>query len=172
MRYLTIVRHAKAEPANVGENDVDRVLSTRGRHQASKLREWVKDPEELGHYGPVTALVSAAARTRETYSVAFAGTAFVHAVETSELIYNGRRDVSAEDLLAHLAAIDPVTESLLVVGHNPTVFELATMLASSPIKILSKGKYPLGAAIVLEIDETALIGPGPYRLVTTFVPEV
>ena len=71
MRYLTIVRHCEATP---NENDFVRTLTERGRRQAEEIRDRVLDPEQLGQYGPVTALVSAAARTRETYALAFAGT--------------------------------------------------------------------------------------------------
>ena len=171
VRYLTIVRHAKAAPAASGQDDLDRPLTSKGRAQAAALRAWVLDPEELGGYGPTTALVSASARTRETYAVAFAGTPFVHAVEINSAIYNGRRDVSADDLRAELAAVDPGNESLMVVGHNPTVFELAATLARHEIPTLAKGKYPLGAALVFAIDDGPL-GSGPYEWVRSFVPEV
>ncbi len=153
-------------------DDFERPLTAKGRAQSEQLRTWVVDHHALGAYGPTTALVSAAARTRETYALAFAGTDFVHAVETSELIYNGRRDVSAQDVLAELAVIDPVTESLVIVGHNPTVYELVARLASQPVPPLERGKYPLGAAIVLALRDDEPIGPGPYDYVTSFVPTV
>ena len=128
MRYLTIVRHAKAEKAVAEQRDKDRALNERGRRQCEQLRGWASDETELGRFGPTTALVSAAARTKETFTRAFEGTPFVAEHVESELIYNGLRDVSAEDVLIDLAAIDPVTTSLLVVGHNPTVLYV---LASS-----------------------------------------
>ena len=171
VRYLTIVRHAKATPAVDGQDDFERPLSPRGRAQSEALRVWAIDPRALGAYGPTTALVSSAARTRETYAVAFAGTAFVHAVETSSLIYNGHHEVPAEDLLAELAAIDPVTESLLVVAHNPTVFELAASLSATPVPELERGKYPLGAAIVLRLADEP-VAWRKYEYVRSFVPDV
>ena len=171
MRYLTIVRHAKAAAPVTGQDDFDRPLTPRGRAQAEALRVWALDHRALGAYGPTTALVSAAARTRETYAVAFAGTPFVDAVETSELIYNGHRDVRAEDLVAELASIDPVTESLLVVGHNPTVFELAYSLSATPIPELERGKYPLGGAVVLQLADEP-IAWRKYEYVCSFVPDV
>ena len=172
VRFLTIVRHAKAASPQIGQSDFDRPLTTKGRAQAEKLRVWANDPDALGAFGPTTALVSAAYRTRETYAVAFAGTTFVHALQTSDLIYNGRRDVSAEDLLAELAAVDPGTESLLIVGHNPTVFELAQLLSDREIPALAKGKYPLGAALVFQLDGHQKIESNRYRFVESFVPEV
>ena len=116
VRYLTVVRHAKSSPADPGEADFDRILAKRGRRECEQLREWACDPRELARFGPTTALVSTAARTRETFRRAFEGTPLVERVEYSERIYNGRRDVTAEDLLLELASIDPSSGSLLVVA--------------------------------------------------------
>ena len=113
MRYVTIVRHCESSPAKSGESDYERVLSDKGKDQAQQLRSWAMDSQALAKYGPTTALVSSAARTRETFKRAFEDTPFVKTVNFSELIYNGKRDVSAEDLLIDLAAIDSVVTSLL-----------------------------------------------------------
>ena len=170
MRYLTVVRHAKSSPAGPGESDYDRTLAKRGRRECEELREWACDPDGLARFGPSTALVSAAARTRETFRRAFEGTAFVEGVEYSERIYNGRRDVTAEDLLIELASIDPVTSSLLVVGHNPTVLELVLSLCRVVPGALRDERYPLGGAFVLELPDTGQIGRARYDVVASYVP--
>jgi len=171
VRYLTIVRHGESSPASAGQSDFARTLSERGRTQCARLRQWASDPESLGAYGPVTALVSAAARTVETFERAFEGLDFVATVQTSELIYNGRRDVTGEDLLIDLAALDPVSTSLLVVGHNPTVFELVTSLAARLPGKLRRGHFPTGACYVLALPDDRTVGLGPYELVAKFVPD-
>lgn len=171
MRFLTVVRHCKSSPANPGGTDYERPLNKRGREQAAQLREWALDPERLGQYGPTTALVSAAARTRETFRLAFDETPFVGHREFSELIYNGRRNVSPEDLLIDLAAIDPVTTSLLVVAHNPTVHELVFALAQRVPKVLREGNYPLGGAFVLALPDDQQVGLMRYELVASFAPD-
>ncbi len=170
VRYLTVVRHAKAVPAIPGGRDIDRVLAERGRDQCAALRAWASDPNSLGAYGPTTALVSSAARTRETFALAFDGTDFVAHHEFSDLIYNGTRDVSAEDVLIDLAAIDPVTTSLLVVAHNPTVLELVLSLARSAPKDLRHGHYPLAGAFVLLLPDDRPVGLAHYDVVEHFVP--
>jgi phosphohistidine phosphatase SixA len=149
MRFLTIVRHCEAEP---GSADYDRVLTAAGRAQGRHLREQV-ETGDLSAFGPATALVSSASRTRETYALAFAGTPFVRALETSDLIYNGKRDVSATDLLSALAEIDPVTENLLVVAHNPSVYELAATLADELPEALIRSGFAVGSAVVMEIRD-------------------
>ncbi len=170
MRYVTVVRHCESSPAKTGESDYERVLSNRGQEQAQQLRSWALDPLGLGKYGPTTALVSSAARTRETFRRAFEETSFVMTANFSELIYNGKRNVSAEDLLIDLAAIDPVVTSLLLVAHNPSVHELVFSLAKDLPDAL-KGEYPLGGAFVLAIPDDEQIGLAQYELVDSFIPD-
>jgi phosphohistidine phosphatase SixA len=88
----------------------------------------------------------------------------------SELIYNGKRNVSGEDLLIDLAAIDPVVTSLLLVAHNPSVHELVFSLAKELPDAL-KGEYPLGGAFVLAIPDNEQIGLAQYELVDSFIPD-
>ena len=170
VRYLTIVRHAKAEKATSNQRDFDRTLSERGRRQCEQLRSWASDESELGRFGPTTALVSAAARTKETFQLAFDATPFVIECAFSELIYNGQRDVSAEDVLIALAAIDPVTTSLLVLGHNPTVLELLWLLAQE-LSVSPREGFPTAGAFVLAIPDDRPIGLARYDLVARYVPD-
>ena len=172
VRYLVIVRHAKASPAEHGTSDYERRLSGRGKRQCEQLRLWAGDNSSLGAYGPTTALVSSAARTRETFRRSFEDTPFVSSVFYSDLIYNGRREVTAEDLLIDLTAIDPVTTSLLVVAHNPTVHELVESLAQEVPAVLDQRGYPLGGAFVLALRDDQPIGLARYPLVDQFIPEV
>ena len=171
MRTLTIVRHCESSPAEGAQPDFDRTLSERGRRQCEQLREWASDPNELGRFGPATALVSAAARTRETFVRSFEGTALVGHHEFSELIYNGHREVTGEDLLSELAALDPVTTSLLIVAHNPSVLELALDLCAKPPRRLVEGHFKVGAAYELALRDDEPIGRGPYELVAKYRPD-
>jgi phosphohistidine phosphatase len=170
VRYLTIVRHAKAEKGAPGQSDFARTLSDRGRRQCEQLRTWASDESELARFGPAVALVSSSARTRETFELGLAGTPLVSDVVFSELIYNGRRDVSGEDLLVDIAAIDPVTTSLLVVGHNPTVLELVWALTKKLPASLRDG-FPTGGAFVLALPEDQQIGLAHYEFLTAYVPD-
>lgn len=170
VRYLTIVRHAKAVKKTPPEVDYERALNDRGRAQCAQLREWATDPDALGAFGPTVALVSSARRTRETYELGLEGTGFVSDVYYSDLIYNGVRDVGAEDLLIDLAAIDPVTSSLCVVAHNPTVLELLVTL-SGRVEDVRRDGYPLAGAFVLEIDDDRPVGLARYELVARFIPD-
>lgn len=170
MRYLTIVRHAEAEDAAASGRDYDRALTKRGRRQCEQLRALAMDPNELGRFGPVSALVSGATRARETFTRAFEGTDFVAHVDYSDLIYNGHRAISAEDVLIDLAAIDPVTTSLLVVAHNPTLAELVSVLARHVPAPLAPGHLPKAAVVVLALEDDRPIGLARYDAVAAYRP--
>ncbi len=169
MRYLIVVRHASAEDAAPGRGDVERVLSAKGRRQCTRLRGWAEDPEALGRFGPVTAVVSAAARTRETFERGFAGTTLVAESFESAALYNGRRHVGVEDVVAELAAHDGAGRSLMVVGHNPTVREVVDALGVD-VPLGRGAWFPKGGTVVLELGDDSPIGVGGRRCVGFFDP--
>lgn len=169
MRFLIIVRHAEAMPAALGAADFDRHVSPRGREQCAQVRAWAADPSALGAYGPAVALVSSAVRTCETFDLAFNGTPLVSASVTSEKIYNGRHVVAADDLLGVMQAMDPMTSSLLVVAHNPTVTELLDYLGVARPASAHDG-VAVGSVYVVRIASDTVIDRGPYSLVASYVP--
>ena len=63
MRRLLLLRHAKAERSQPGGRDHDRVLTQRGRADAKTLGAYLARHRLV----PDRALVSTAARTRETW---------------------------------------------------------------------------------------------------------
>jgi phosphohistidine phosphatase len=169
VRFLTIVRHAHAEKPTAAKRDFDRVLSDRGKRQCEQLHAWASDKNELARYGPTTALISAAARTMETFHLALEGTPLIGEHVVSEKIYNGVRPVSAEDVLIELTAMDTVATSLLIVGHDPTLAELLWSLARDP-SVSPREGFPLAGAFVLSIPEDRPIGLDKYDVVAQYVP--
>lgn len=167
MRSLLIVRHAKAAPALAGEADVERSLSERGVAQCAQLRAWASDPHELGRFGPVVALVSSARRTRETFDLAFRDTPLIKDVVWSDAIYNGVRDVSADQLLGALGEIDDAETSLMVVAHNPSVLELLWTFTDE----WARDRFRTGSAYVIELAGSTHVEVGSGELVAHFVPE-
>ena len=151
--------------------DFDRVLSGRGRRQCKQLHAWAKDPEALGAYGPVVALVSSAARTRETFHRSFDDTDWIVAQEFRKSLYSCSREVTGEDLLDELIEFDTVSTSLLIVGHNPSMHELALLLASEAPESLRSHGYELGGAYVFELSDRERITHRRYELVARFVPD-
>lgn len=122
MRRLMLLRHAKTERAEPGERDRDRKLTKRGRADAPAIGAY------MARHGlvPDRTLVSPAARAQETWELLAPAFAKMPAVANDERIYNA----SAEKLMVMVAETrGPL--SLLVVGHNPGMHDLALRLTAS-----------------------------------------
>lgn len=119
MKQLFLLRHATAMPSS-GGGDKERKLAHEGLIEAAALGvEMVKR-----HYHPAYVLCSPALRTRETYAQ-LPFDAVPH--EFPEGLYNS----GARDLLAHIHAVDDKNSSVLVIAHNPGIYELAASLCAS-----------------------------------------
>lgn len=163
MRRLLLVRHAKAEiPTGL---DIERRLAARGREAAPLIGAYLKDE----HLLPDLALVSPAERTRETWSLMRAS---LGAVETREerRIY----EASTEGLLGVVHGVEAGVRTLLIVGHNPSIGDLARRLAGHGDRYafarLAQG-FPTAALAVLDFagerwDEAQAQGGRLDRFVT------
>ncbi|WP_370865055.1 SixA phosphatase family protein [Nocardioides agariphilus] len=117
-RRIAVMRHGKAEPS--GRTDFEREIAERGRHDSADTGSWLA---EQG-FVPDLALVSAAHRTVGTWrSVAAAG-GYDLEPRLSQVLY-GAGPETALDLLRESAA---EASAILVVGHNPTMAYLASLL--------------------------------------------
>ena len=71
-----------------------------------------------------------------------------------------------------LAAVDPVTTSLLVVAHNPTVHELVASLAHEvPDVLVERGLSPRGSIRAGNFAMIEPIGLSRYPVVAQFIPD-
>jgi phosphohistidine phosphatase len=113
---LFLLRHAKAEQA--GETDLIRRLAPRGRDEAEHVATLLK----AEGYQPQAILCSTSQRTRETLAplipVLVGGTE----ITLTHLIYNA----DCDDLLALVRTARAA--SLMLIGHNPGIEELAALL--------------------------------------------
>lgn len=112
------MRHAKATPAHAVDHD--RELAASGIEDARTAGEWLAG---IG-LRPDAALVSSAARTAGTWRQVATGGGFTCPVRTSEGLY-AAEPASALDLIRGTAED---VETLVVVGHNPTMGFLAQVL--------------------------------------------
>ncbi len=110
---LILWRHAEAE---VGSDDLARCLTVRGAKQARQMAAWLK-PRLPKH---TRILVSPAVRTQQT-------------ADALELPYETSRklapDTSVYDLLSAAGWPDS-RQTILIVGHQPTLGQLAALLLS------------------------------------------
>ena len=120
-RTLVVLRHAKAEPAQGGSDEI-RPLALTGRRQASSVGRHLQDAGLL----PEVVLVSTALRTRQTWELARAG---LREIEPEVDLRDEFYAASAGDLLEAVRGVDARVRTLLVVGHEPAVSGLAAYLA-------------------------------------------
>lgn len=114
---LHLLRHAKTEDFRPGHPDRDRRLTEDGRRQATELGTWLVS----GGVGVDLIWCSPAERAIQTA----AGLGLSARIETQERLYHA----DPEDVVELLGGLDPTVGSVLVVGHNPTIADLAHQLA-------------------------------------------
>ena len=119
MRRLILFRHAKAEPRGPGQDDFDRPLARRGWEDAAIVgRALARDG-----FAPDMALVSSARRTNETWIGA--QDCFPSAkTELAREIY----DATPEAIREAIDGAADRCDTLIVIGHNPGLHEVAIEL--------------------------------------------
>lgn len=154
MRQLLLMRHAKSAWDDAGLSDQARPLNARGRAAAAKMRGAMGD---LG-LAPELVLVSTARRTAETCA-ALEPWSSPPVVEHLDVLYLA----DPRQLLAVLHGVAEDVRSVLLIGHNPGMHELAMALAGpsamTPANEMArrlKESFPSGG-----LAEFAI--PGPWR---------
>ncbi|MDD2860112.1 MAG: histidine phosphatase family protein [Acidiphilium sp.] len=138
MHQLILMRHAKAERARDDESDHARALSPSGRAAAIRMRTSLK---ALG-IEPDVVLISSARRTRETLDcIAFWDDQ--PNIDVLDSLYMA----PASRLLEILAALRETVRSVMVIGHNPGLHDLALQLATGaaqpgPAHLLLDRSFP------------------------------
>jgi phosphohistidine phosphatase len=119
-KVLMLFRHAKAEQVP-GKADVERELTARGRRDAQAAGAWLR---EQG-LGAELVLCSPSVRTRQTWDHAVAGGACGEAVSFPGLLYSG----GVGGVLQAIREEGDEAQVLMVVGHNPSMAALASILS-------------------------------------------
>jgi phosphohistidine phosphatase len=117
MRHLLLIRHAKAA---AGVDDHERPLAERGFADAVPLGRWI------GSSGLALdrVVVSTALRARQTWTAAAAELDGSPDAVADDRIYGN----TVEDLLAVIRDTPSEVQTLVLVGHNPSMAELAIQL--------------------------------------------
>lgn len=148
MDRLILFRHGDAERQSASGEDFDRRLTATGR------RESQETGESLAHLGfaPDVALVSGAARARETWAAA------EPALPCREVRFDDRLYLAEAPVIREAAqAATAEGRTVMVVGHNPGLQELIVALlteAAAAPQLIARAKagFPTGAAAVFLID--------------------
>jgi phosphohistidine phosphatase len=169
MHQLLLLRHAKSSGEDAATSDRDRPLNARGRRAAIGMRRAMR---EFGLI-PDLILVSTAKRTLETLS-ALEPWDDTPLIEPMDALYLA----DARRLLGTLREVAETVRSVLLIGHNPGLHELALSLADprvsamTPMRGLTEG-FPTGA-----LAEFSVTGPwsglrdGGARLTRLLTPRM
>jgi phosphohistidine phosphatase len=117
---LMLLRHAKAEKTESGMRDRDRRLNGRGRADAAQIARYMAQHALV----PDRVLVSSAQRTRETWEHMAPAFSASPPVGYEDLLYESGTD----SILAVIKVADPPAATLLVIGHNPGLYDTARLL--------------------------------------------
>jgi len=162
---LWLLRHAKSSWDDPGIGDVERPLAPRGARAADRMRDYF-DAEGIR---PDLVLCSSALRTRETLGRVLPGLGPELTVRIEPSVYS----FEADQLLDRLRELPANVGSVMLLGHNPAMQELASLLAARGDRLdeLRKG-FPTAALAELDVpvgswDE---LTPGSARLERFIVP--
>jgi phosphohistidine phosphatase len=144
VRRLLLFRHAKAQRPEPGMKDRARVLIERGRKDSAKIGAYMATNGLV----PDRVLISPSARTQETWK--FTATAFssTPAAVTAEQLY----EATPREIIALVKEVPTEVHTLLVIGHNPELHELALMLvasANTDARKLLQDKLPTAGLVIM-----------------------
>lgn len=136
---LYLLRHAKAAPAEDAAGDRERPLEQRGRRAAQAIAAWIAERR----LSPGLVLCSPALRTRQTLDLVSPAFARPPQIRIEEALYLA----TAPQLLARLRQLPDSADSIMLVGHNPGLYELSHLLADATTGPLMArlGAFPTGA---------------------------
>ena len=137
MKKLYLVRHAKSSWKYPALDDFERPLNKRGRSDAPKMGQWLKNEQ----IRPDVILSSPASRAAMTARIIAENLEYPLAqIKYIDVIY----DASLNDLLNIISHIDNRYTKAFLVGHNPGLTFLANALGNSHVTNISTcGIYAL-----------------------------
>ncbi len=166
MATVLFLRHARAASV-ASDGDSERPLDKQGRRDASVLGAW------LTSSGPVIddVLCSPARRARQTWELVSAELESPPQARLETLLY----DAGAEALIRLLRQRSDADDCVLVVGHNPTLHQVAFALAGDGDKAafdrLTTGFPPCGLVELQFADGWKTLAQGAGTLRRFIIPQ-
>jgi phosphohistidine phosphatase len=141
-RTLYLLRHAKSSWKESGLADHDRPLAGRGKRAAEAMGAYLRAHD----IAPDLVLCSSSVRTRHT----------LKRLDLTARAVHIERELYAADaptLLARLRDVPKPVGSVMLIGHNPGLEDLASVLATpSPQLEELAAKFPTAALATLTFD--------------------
>jgi phosphohistidine phosphatase len=165
MKRLYLLRHAKSSWDDPTLADHDRPLAPRGRRAAKVIAK------HLARQGisPELVLCSPSTRTRQTLKRLAPGLRKNVDVRIEPELYAS----SAGELLEVLNEVPDEVESVMLIGHNPGIQDLALSLAGAGSQIPRlRSKFPTAGLATLELNGTwRELAPKSAELVALVTPK-
>jgi len=168
VKIILLLRHAKSAWGQPGLDDHERPLNKRGERSAEAMAE------HIVHNAPRPDLIlcSTAVRTRQTLAP------LVHRLATPAppiALEKGLYLASERELLVRLRAVPEEVGTVLLIGHNEGIGELARALTDDgePAALARlREKFPTGALATLQLDEALWrdLAPGAAELLAFVRP--
>jgi phosphohistidine phosphatase len=147
VKTVFLLRHAKSSWDRPSLPDFQRPLAPRGQKAAHLVGAYMAQHDLV----PDRVLCSAARRAIDTWELVSQSSGLEIPTVISEDLYHA----SPRTLLATVQGLPSEVESVLLVGHNPTVEELAQHLTATgegeALAQLAR-KYPTGALAILDFS--------------------
>lgn len=162
---LWLLRHAKSSWDDADLPDEERPLAPRGQQAADRVRAYLA----AEGIAPELVLCSAALRARETFARVLPGLGN----EMQVLIEPGLYTFDSEVLLERLTRVPNGVASVMLVGHNPAMEELAARIADRGDRLDAlREKYPTAGLAEIEFPAGSweTIADRPGELVRFVVP--
>lgn len=155
-RRLVLLRHAKSD-WSTGDPDEQRPLAARGRRDAPAAGRWLRKQA-----GPIDLVVcSPATRARQTWDLAAGELDRLPSVRYDERVY----DADAAELLRLVRELPDDVHSVVIVGHNPGMEDLASLVTGENHTMSTSS-----IAVLTWHGTWAEIEPGTARLADEATP--
>jgi len=151
---LILWRHAEAE--DIAASDLARQLTTRGRKQAQNVARWLRArlPDDA------VILASPAARTIQTAEAL---------TDQYRVVREIAPNASVENVLAAVGWPEGIASTVVVIGHQPTLGEVAARLLSNEE---DRRSWALKKAGVFWIKSRERNGDGAAVLLAAITPDL
>ncbi|MGB6328076.1 MAG: histidine phosphatase family protein [Halarcobacter sp.] len=138
MKTLYILRHAQKDESNPEQYDYDVPLTKKGEQDSEALGDKLKEKKIL----PDLIVSSPAIRARQTAEIVASLIGYKKGVMYNEVIYQAFLHEIIESITYTFDTID----SLMVVGHNPSLTALAITYAGL------KEEMPMASLVKIDFD--------------------
>ena len=148
MFKLMLLRHAKSSQADAGQADSDRPLTKRGKRAAVAVGSYIASNNLV----PQLVLCSPATRAKETWGLVAGELTTAPAILIVPEIYDFG---DGKALLEYLRRKAGVKQPVMLVGHNPSIGNLAQILigkGNTKLRQRLEKKYPTAALAVISFD--------------------